>query len=218
MAALPQFQIRWRDVTEVAQAITTGMTEEEAAAVSRLDRPLLVFIYDENADVDGDPRFEIEQHKAFQDDQVVIGARFFDCVRIDKTSAAKDRVLKPYARRSPSLVFVRPDLSAFKALKGKFSARSVYSAMCATMQKDYQNCVRTAVKKQRALQKELLKVNKMRVEVVTLNERIDDTESTRKRAKLVKERDALEKEIGVAEGRLNEREGAIYELKPRKTT
>lgn len=194
------------------------MTEAEAAKSNRRARPAVVFIYKDNAQAEEDPRAEIESHKAFRDDSVAIGARFFDCLRIDNEYAAKDRILKKYASMAPVLVFVRPNFETVKAIRGRFSARGVFAAMCLTMKVDYDNCVRTAVKKQRTLLKEIVKIDKLRVKANKLSEKIEDTKSAAKRGSLGKQLEKLEKQIDAKQTSVSERESKIYDLKPVEAT
>jgi hypothetical protein len=184
----------------VGQDITTGMTEEQAAKVSRADRPFFVFIHDADAEVG------TEDDKAFQDERIAIGARFFDCVRISKGDAAEDRLLKPYADKAPILVFVRPNYEIVTTHQARFNASKMFDAMCATMKKDYKNCVQTVVKKQRDIQKERASLDRDRDKLARLEE--DGADSP----KAVK----LRAEIEASESELATKEGALYQLEPKE--
>ena len=129
-------------MTEVKVDVTSGMTESQAQAISRNDKPLLVYVYNDEADEEA--RYSIEEASAFFDDKVAVGARLFDCVRIDMESAKSDNALKDHLGRANTIVFLRPDYKfvdsiEFKSTKVK--ARSVFGAMCKTMKLDYKNCV-----------------------------------------------------------------------------
>ncbi len=215
MTALPQFRILWKDVTRVSEDVTTGMTEEEAVATTRATKPMLVYIYDDKAD--GDQRIVIEEDKAFGDEKVATGARFFDCYRIDAESAAADRSLAKHTKRLPALVFLRPNYEPADATFGRFSAGKVFSAMCATMKMDYENCVATVVKKQADLMKERAGLDREREKLDRLNTQLNDEASAAKRAALVKERDALQAKLDEADGKLNATEAALYVMKARET-
>ena len=61
-ASRPEFTISWRGIAELLPVITTGMTEEQAAAVHRNERPLLVYVYgDAASEKDEDPRVAVEE-------------------------------------------------------------------------------------------------------------------------------------------------------------
>ena len=154
MINLPQFRVQWSDATKLSQDVTTGMTAEEAEAIGRNDKPMLVYVY--NEEIDAKASFSIEESIAFYDDKVAVGARLFDTVRMDLEDAKMDRVLKDHLGRENSLIFLRPDYKFAKAIhfKGtKVKPRAVFAAMCATMKLDYKNCVATTYKKMRVIQK-----------------------------------------------------------------
>ena len=135
------------------------MTEEEATRALRNERPLLVYIYPEaGAKEQDDPRVAVEEDPAFHDHGVVVGARFFDCVRIHEEDAREDRALKGYAGSAPCLVLVRPDFTPTKCLRGRFNAGRIFPAMGATLEMDYENSLKKIVKEQGQIEEELAKV------------------------------------------------------------
>jgi len=185
------------------------MTEEQALETKRNDRPLMVYVYD-GEDEDDEARFAAEDDKAFFDEKVVIGARFFDCVRIDAASASSDRALADNVRRLPALVFVRPGFEVEKTLSGRFSAGAIFNAMNATIKQDYDTNVSDVVKRQRALLKERAGLDRDFAKLAQLEERIDQEENTARRGKLVRERDALQKRLDEAVGKIDDAEAALY--------
>lgn len=192
------------------------MTEEQAQEAHRSDRPLLVYIYPEPAsERDDDPRVAVEEDPAFREASVVVGARFFDCVRIHEEDAREDRILRSYAASAPCLVFVRPDLTPSKCLKGRFSAARIFQAMCATVKLDYENCLRTTLKEQGKLEDEMVKVYQRQAELAGLDRKIADEKAAARRQQLEEERKSFLAEVRAAEDALRARESALYELKPK---
>ena len=194
----------------VAKDIVTGMSEEASAEASLHDKPMMVFVYDVN---DEEARYDIEKHRTFTNEKVAIGARFFDRLAIDSENAAKDRLFRGKLGRLPSIYFVRPNYEVVSVMRVKFSASRVFSAMCATMKKDYANCVKTVLKKQREIMKDRVALDKDVTKVERLNEQIADEKSARKRKAMVAERDKLEKIVSEKQAKITERENALYELK-----
>ena len=195
----PQFQIRWRDATEVSREITTGMTEEESLKASRAERPLFVFIHDPDA-TEG-----TEDDKAFQDERVAVGARFFDCVRVSKADAAEDRILKAYAAKAPILVFVRPNYEVAGTHTARFNASKVFDAMCATMKKDYKNSVDTVLKQQREIEKERAALEREKEKLAKLEEGSKASAKTEK----------MRTDLAATESALVTREETLYKLEPK---
>lgn len=192
------------------------MTEAEAAATANAERPMLVFVYPAPKDGELHPRFLVEQDEAFRADKVAVGARFFDCLRISATDAAKDRVLKEAAEDAPCVVFVRPNYEVAKVVK-KTSERSLFRAMCKTMKLDYETCVATAYKKQERLLKEERELDKERVELIEIEQDLSETESKGKIKRLERKRDKLEAKINEKQAEIDEASAKLYELAPKST-
>jgi hypothetical protein len=210
---LPQFRVTWRDVTEVKVAVTSGMTEAQAKMVSRNGKPLLVYVY--NDEVDDQARYSIEEAGAFFDDKVAVGARLFDCVRIDMESAKSDGALKEHLGRENTIVFLRPDYTYAESIEfksTKVKARSVFGAMCKTMKLDYENCVSTTYKKMKALQKERIKLEKDASKVADFDEKILRETSANKREKLVASRDKVQEALDAEYAKLDEQENKLFDL------
>jgi predicted mannosyl-3-phosphoglycerate phosphatase (HAD superfamily) len=195
----PAFQIRWRDVTSVTQEITTGMTEEDAAKASRSERPFMVFVHDPDSEK------AAEDDKAFQDDRVAVGARFFDCVRVSKADAAEDRILKQFAAKAPVLVFVRPNYEVAASHPSRFNASKMFDAMCATMKKDYKNSVADVLKAQKDIEKERAALEREKEKLAKLEEESKGSAKTEK----------MRTELSATASALTTREEALYKLEPK---
>jgi len=208
--------VEWRDVLSISQAVTTGMTEEQAKATLRNDRPMLVYVYDDDTkDEDEDQRFFIEEAKNFRDDSVAVAARFFDCVRIDLESAKEDRAMRKKVRRGKTLVFVHPDYTVYKVLSAKASAKKIFSVMNALVKRDYDNCPHCVFGEQMKLVKEWVRVDVGYAKIAELTEGAKDEANRKKRAKLIRRRDEMQKDIATLEMKLGKRESELYELQPK---
>ena len=193
------------------------MTEEQATAASRNERPILVYVY--NDEIDEESRFSIEKASAFADDKVAVGARFFDCVRIDAATAKEDHALKEHIGRANSLIFVRPDYKVSKVFhfKGdKIQARKVFGGMCATMRLDYANCVKTAYGKMKKIQKERVSLDQEQIKVSAIDDKIVNEKSAKRRDKLVAERDKLQTKLDTQYEKIDAKEAKLFELAAKK--
>jgi len=194
------------------------MTEEQAQAVSHNDKPILVYVY--NDEEQEDARFAIEAATAFGDDQVAIGARFFECVRIDIESAKNDRALKDHIGRQNSLVFVRPNYEVADALHFKetrIASRKIFGEMCATLRMDYENCAKKAYSEMRKIMKERVELDQEADDVRKLDAEILEQESARKREKLIAQRDKVQKKLDDAYLKIDEAESKLFKLEPKPT-
>lgn len=175
------------------------MTAEESQKASRADRPLFVFIHDPDA-TEG-----TEDDKAFQDERVAVGARFFDCVRVSKADAAEDRILKAYAAKAPILVFVRPNYEVVGSHQARFNASKVFDGMCATMKKDYKNSVETVLKQQREIEKERAALEREQEKLAKLEEESKGSAKAEK----------MRADLAATESALVTREETLYKLEPK---
>lgn len=189
------------------------MSEEDAAEASLHEKPIMVYVYDVN---DEEGRYAIEKDRNFTTEKVAIGARFFDRMAIDSENALKDRMFGGKLKRLPAIYFVRPTYEIVTVMSVKFSAGKVFRAMCATMKKDYENCVDTVLKKQREIMKERVILDKDVTKLERLNEQIADEKSASKRKSMIAERDALEKKVTDRQTEITAREEALYALKLKK--
>jgi len=203
-------------VTEVARATTTGMTEEQSQKANLAPQPMVVYLYADSGKEDEDPRAAIESDRAFTgNEKVAVGARFFTCLRIEAADARRDKILKKYIRKAPCLVFVRPCFEPVAVLRAKFNANRIFDAMCATMRKDYQNCVPTVLKEQRKIGKQRDALQRDKDKLARLDETLADMKRAVRSKRLSKQRDVLEARITRAEAELARRENALYVLQPK---
>jgi len=203
-------------VTHVSRGIVTGMTEEEAARASRAEKPMLIYLYADDPDAEEDPRNAVETDKAFTgSEKVAVGARFFDCLRIDAESAAEDRLLSDHVRKAPCLLFVRPTFEIVTVQTGKFNANKIYDAMCRTMKLDYDNSVQTALKEQQDIGRERDKLQILKDKLARIESDIAEERSDAARRSLDADRAELAEKIAATDQELRTRENALYQLQPK---
>lgn len=203
-------------MTHVSRGIVTGMTEAEAVKASRSDKPMLVYLYADAADAEESPRDLVESDPAFTtSEKVAVGARFFDCLRIEAANAAEDRLLADQVRKAPCLVFVRPNFEVVTVQTGKFNANRIFDSMCRTMKLDYDNCVKTAFKAQQDIGRERDKLQLLKDKLARIEADMADERSDAVRRRLDAERSELAAQISAAEQELRTRESALYVLEPK---
>jgi hypothetical protein len=215
VSSRPEFRIEWRDVLRVSPTTTTGMTEEEAEKAATAARPLIVYIYGSDRREGKDPRYAIEDERVFRDDKVLVGARFFDCVRIHELDAKKDKALRKHAHKAPCLVFLRPDYDAVKCLRPKWTRRRLYGAMFVTLRKDYENCIHCVFAAQKTMAAEEGALADARRELGALQGKVAAESNPQRLVSLKKKAGALERRVKQAEAELEERRAKLYELRPK---
>jgi len=128
--------------TAVATGSEEASTDGEPAEKPRADRPILVFV--ESPD-DADANEKIEK-QIFDNNKVIIGSRFFKCIRMPESDAMEDPILSESGNETPRLVLLTPDYEVGKVVKGKFSSSRVYSALKFVAKKSYKGSFDKQVK------------------------------------------------------------------------
>jgi len=217
IADLPEFGIEWKDVRRVSPVTVSGISEAEARQAARAKKPMLVYIFGTDRKSGRDPRFVVETHRVFRDEDVAVGTRFYTCLRIHELDAKRDRALKKYASRAPCLVYLRPDYRGVKCLPTKWKADKVYLAMDVTLGKDFTNCIHCALKARKTMQQEDAAIAQGRAEQAELEQRIAREKNARSLASLQRKRDALAARLAQAEKDLGRRKKELFELQPKQT-
>lgn len=211
VAQLPQFRMEWKDVVSISPAAVTGRREAESA-LPAATRPMVLFLYD--ADTEG-ARDGVDA-PAFQDDRVAILARFFDLLRIDLESASDDRALASVSNGKQSrVVFLRPNYAVAAVLTGKWDAGRVADSMAKTLRADFANSPDAVVKAQAECGRERSALDAEQAKFLELKEKADAERSPARREKLLQEAESLQQSILASEERIDAKERAIYELKPK---
>ena len=178
-------------------AVETASDEEDAdsepAEKPRADRPILVFI--ESPD-DEDANQKIAK-QIFDNNKVIIGSRFFKCVRMPESDAVEDPILSEAGKSTPRLVLLTPDYEVGKVVQGKFSSSKVYTALKAVAKKSYKGNFDKQVKELLKLPNDFDSVNDA-IKVLKAKQERGLNEAKTKQvekelAELAKEQEELEK-------------------------
>ncbi len=190
----------------MTNAVATGKAVDLAA--SRVARqPMIVYICRED-DVKAAP-------EVLSEGRVARASRFFECIRIGHKNAGRETSLRKAASKAPRIVFLRPNFEVVAAMPVKASASKLFSAMRATIKKDYTNNVQAALKKQKSMRREFLALDREKAKLASLDERIKSCNSEAKRDKLAKGREKMYDALDRRERDLKGRDNALFALKRR---
>lgn len=123
-------------IAPATAAITASDDEDEdsePAEKPRADKPILVFV--ESPD-DDDANQKIAK-QIFDNNKVIIGSRFFKCVRMTEADALEDPIISEAGKQTPRLVLLTPDYEVGKVVQGKVSSSKVFNALKAVAKKSY---------------------------------------------------------------------------------
>jgi len=145
---MAKLSINWRSTSDVApQSVTTGESEAVAAEKARAmtaDKPMLVYVM---SDDQTDKETRMLESVAFKKEQVGVGAKFFDTIKVTAGDAAQDRILKDAGRSVPRLVFLSRSYKVQTVLEGsELSGGGIVKAMQSVVRDEYVSSFDTMVR------------------------------------------------------------------------
>ncbi|MHC4958637.1 MAG: hypothetical protein ACYTGN_09685 [Planctomycetota bacterium] len=173
--------------TVAPQAASTGENAEEATArnATRADRPMMIYVVADDATDKLSAKLE---SVVFPNEQLGVGAKFFDTIRMTASNAAQDRLLKDAGKSAPRIVFVTRDykVAAVFDKKGQLSAGKLVKAMKRVVKAEYVNSFDKMVKSYIKLLNELDRLEGRKAQVADLRARLQAKPSASKEKKLKK--------------------------------
>jgi len=146
----------------------------------------------------------------FANEQVGLGSKFFDCVKMSAGDALQDRIIAEAGKFTPRLVFIQRDYTVASVLQRTgISGGKVLKAMKLTARAEYKTNFDSMVKTYRKMLDELDRFDSKRAYIADQKKRLAAKPNASKAKKL--EREERELEEGMAEWK--KREDALKELK-----
>jgi hypothetical protein len=154
---MAKLAINWRSVTSVApQSVTTGDTEEVSAEKQKAmiaDKPMMVYVMSDDQTDSATKKIE---SLALAREQVGVGSKFFDTIKMTAGDAAQDRLIKEAGRSVPRFVFLSRDYKVVNVLEGnELSGGGIVKAMESVVRQVYVNSFNDMVREYTSLLNEL---------------------------------------------------------------
>lgn len=208
---MAKLSINWRTSSSVApQAVTTGESAEASAEKARAmiaDKPMLVYVMSDDP-TDGDTR-KLES-VGFAKEQVGIGAKFFDTIKVTAGDAAQDRVLKDAGRSVPRLVFLSRRYQVVTVLEGsELSGGSIVKAMQSVARQEYVNDFDTMVREYIGLLNDLDRLESRRTAIEDQKARAAEKPNKSREKKIAKDEAELKADMEAWQAK----ESKLLELK-----
>ena len=211
---MARLRINWRTAQSVApQAAATGERVEgeevKQASSFRAEKPILIFVTDDDPTKKGMRKL---QDVVFANEQVGLGAKFFDCVKMTAGDAMQDRIVSNIGRHTPRLVFLRRDYTVQAKLEGsQISGGKVLKAMKAASKKEYVTSFDKMVRAYRKLLDELDRLDSKRSYIADQKARVAAKPNASKAKKIERDEQKLNAEME----EWNKKEQAVMELRTR---
>jgi hypothetical protein len=181
-------RINWRPMDAVAPtAASTG--EDDSASKRgqmRLDRPMMIYVVAD--DVTNKLTRKLED-VVFANEQLGIGTKFFDTVKVTNGNALQDRILKDAGKASPRIIFLTRDYKVHSVMsKSKLSAGKLLKAMKSLAKVEYVSSFEKMVRGYTKLLNELDRLEGKKAQIADMQARLQAKPSPSKQKKLERER------------------------------
>lgn len=181
--------IRWETKSTVApKATTTGDTQAEAEAAAALmhaERPMLIYITNDDATDSTTRKLE---DVAFADERIGIGSKFFQCVKVTNGNALQDRLLKETGEATPRLLFVTREYKVLATLDGrKLKPGTIVKTMAKLARAEYKDNFSSMVSKYAKLLNELDRLDGVRTQNEEAAKKLQEKPNASKQKKLDKD-------------------------------
>jgi hypothetical protein len=129
---LARLNINWQSASGVAPtAAATGESVEAAEAqparATIADKPMMVYVM---SDDPADSETRKLDSVAFAKEQVGVGSKFFNAIKMTSGDAAQDRITKDAGRQVPRIIFLKRDYTLVTVLEGnELSGGGIVKAM-----------------------------------------------------------------------------------------
>ena len=204
--------INWQTRAELSpSAPTTGESTDEATAErqqsSTSDKPLMVYVM---SDDPTDSATRMLDSVAFAKEQVGVGSKFFNAIKMTTGDAAQDRIIKDAGRQVPRIVFLDRRYKVVNVLEGnELSGGGIVKAMQQLVSKEYVNNFDAMVKNYISLLNDLDRLESKKEAIEDQKRRLAEKPNKSKEAKIA--RDEAEYKTEMAD--FESREKKILELK-----
>ncbi len=173
----------------------------------RAEKPVIVYVTSDDA-TDSTTR-KLEE-VVFKSEQLGVGAKFFDTVKMSAGDAMQDRVLKDAGKSEPRLVFLNRDYTVNTVLESKsLSSGRITKAMESLVRDNYSDNFDSMVKEYIKLLNEMDRLEGKKSTLADQRARLADKPNAGKAKKLDRE----EEEIRVEGEKLAAREKGLLSFK-----
>jgi hypothetical protein len=214
---LARLSINWQTAATVApSAVTTGETDESAPAEPARamisDKPMMVYVM---SDDPTDSETRKLDSVAFAKEQVGVGSKFFNSIKMTTGDAAQDRIIKEAGRHVPRIVFLKRDYTVATVLEGnELSGGGIVKAMQQVVAKEYVSNFDAMVKNYISLLNDLDRLESKKAAIEDQKRRVAEKANKSKENKIARDEAEYKAEMEAFDAK----EKKILELKVKGAT
>jgi len=192
---MARLRINWSTMQQVAPvAAATGEAQatESTRTSLRAEKPMLIYVTDDDASNKNTRKLE---QIVFANEQVGIGAKFFETIRMTSGNALQDRILKDAGSKTPRLVFLSRDYKVHGVMEGRISAGKLLKTMKGLAKKEYVNSFDTMVRGYVKLLNNLDRLEGKKAQIADSRARLQAKPNKSKAKKIDREEKAYQKDV-----------------------
>ncbi len=159
----------------------------------RAEKPMMIYITDDDATSKLTRKLE---DVVFANEQLGIGTKFFDTIKVSAGNALQDRMLKDAGRGTPRLIFMTRDYKVIAVNgKTKLTAGKVIKSMKKLAKKEYKSSFEKMVRSYTKLLNARDRLEGKRAQIADMRARLQKKPSPSKAKKLAREEKKLQKSM-----------------------
>ena len=177
----------------------------------RADKPMMIYVTDDDATSKLTRKLE---DVVFANEQLSIGTKFFDTIKVSAGNALQDRMLKEAGRGTPRIIFMTRDYKVTKVHgKSRLSAGKLIKSMKLLARKEYKSSFEKMVRGYGKLLNDLDRLEGKRARIADMRARLQAKPSPSREKKLAREEKKYQKDMDD----WREREQKVLEFKSRES-
>lgn len=187
---MARLNINWQNASAVAPtAVTTGESAEAAdakpARATISDKPMMIYVMSDDPTDSATRKLD---SVAFAKEQVGVGSKFFNAIKMTSGDAAQDRVTKEASRQIPRIIFLKRDYTIVTVLEGnELSGGGIVKAMQQVVRSEYVNNFDTMVRDYISLLNDLDRLESKKAAIEDQKRRVAEKANKSKEKKIARD-------------------------------
>jgi len=181
------------DSVAPSAASTGGDEAAKAVRNARAEKPMMIYITSEEGT---DKLTRKLEDVVFANEQLGLGTKFFETIKVSSGNALQDRMLKEAGRSTPRIVFLTRDYKVHAVMqKSKLSAGKLLKAMKSLAKKEYKSSFEKMVRGYTKLLNELDRLEGKKAQIADMRARLQAKPSPSKQRKMERAEKEFQKDM-----------------------
>ncbi|MCK6459136.1 MAG: cilia- and flagella-associated protein 54 [Planctomycetes bacterium] len=177
--------------------MTTGESADAAEAkpvrATIAAKPMMVYVMSDDPTDSATRKLD---SVAFAKEQVGVGSKFFECIKMTSGDAAQDRITKDSGKQVPRIIFMKRDYTVVSVLEGnELSGGGIVKAMQQVVRTEYVNNFDTMVRDYISLLNDLDRLESKKAAIEDQKRRVAEKANKSKEKKIARDEEEYKAEM-----------------------